>query len=556
MGGLRSVSKKRAFPAAVHLIAYCLAIALPLIAVLSVLLMRNASDEEERVRQRMLTTLLRTIDSLDRDLDRHLAILQTLATSPALKNNNWPVFYDHAKAALEGRSYVVLVDTTGRQIVNTFVPFGQAPAVTGDPETIKRMAKSPEPIFSNLFQSLVVKRPVLNVSVPILDGGELRYVLSLALFPETLASLLDQQNIGISWATLIWDARNVVLAHWPAGGKHNGKPLPEQMPSVDEFQITPISDLDGKDVQFAWGRSALSGWGVGIQVPGDFFGAQNRVTRWLTVITFAAILLAVGLGVLIAREFTNPLAAASKAALGLVKGEPFRVKESRLKEANDFADALQLAQTELTQRRNSEQLLVRELQHRTNNLLAVVQALAHKSLSGKTSVAEAKESFEARLQALARIHRELVSNNWSGVSLDNIVRLTLEPYAARINIGGAAVTLDAQQAQNMSLAVHELATNAVKYGALANSQGTIHVTWSTEREVLNFRWEEAGGPAVVPPTRRGFGTLLLRATFSEIKLDYPETGFSCEIRMPVEPGSAGVEKHKSADLRQDETISG
>jgi len=83
----------------------------------------------------------------------------------------------------------------------------------------------------------------------------------------------------------------------------------------------------------------------------------------------------------------------------------------------------------------------------------------------------------------------------------------------------------------MSLAVHELATNAVKYGALSNSHGRVHVSWTTEKETLNFKWEETGGPLVASPTRRGFGTSLLRATFSEIKLDYLPTGFICQIHL-------------------------
>ena len=178
-------------------------------------------------------------------------------------------------------------------------------------------------------------------------------------------------------------------------------------------------------------------------------------------------------------------------------------------------------------------MLLNELQHRTNNLLSVVQAVARSSLSGSHSFEDAKESFEARLQALARVHRELTSTNWSAIGLDNIVRLTLEPYAARINIDGANVSLNARDAQNMSLAVHELATNAVKYGALSYSHGRVHVSWRKDKEALKFKWQETGGPPVVAPTRHGFGTSLLRATFSRMKIDYLPTGVTCEIELPL-----------------------
>src|SRR6266540_2859497 len=99
-------------------------------------------------------------NNLDRDLDRHLTILRTLATSSALESQDWRAFYDQAKAGLQGRAYIVLVDDSGRQLVNTYVPYGEAPAMTGDPETVRLMAESNRPVVSNLFTSLVVKKPV------------------------------------------------------------------------------------------------------------------------------------------------------------------------------------------------------------------------------------------------------------------------------------------------------------------------------------------------------------------------------------------------------------
>jgi two-component sensor histidine kinase len=90
----------------------------------------------------------------------------------------------------------------------------------------------------------------------------------------------------------------------------------------------------------------------------------------------------------------------------------------------------------------------------------------------------------------------------------------------------------------MSLAVHELATNAIKYGALSNSHGTVHISWTTEKDGLNFKWQEAGGPPVALPSRRGFGTTLLLATFSGIKLDYQPTGLTCEIKLPIGTAAA------------------
>ncbi len=372
--------------------------------------------------------------------------------------------------------------------MNTFVPHGEEPLFTGDPETVRRIAEMKKPVFSNLFTSLVVKKPILNISIPVFTEGELKYVLSLGLFPEELASLLEDQMLDPSWVSLIWDANNVVVASSRDHDAHVGQAVPSNLlATLGQPQVTETTDLDGVAVLYATSRSESAGWGIGVNVPVKLLARQSHITAWLAAASLLAIILAVGLGIVFARELTRPLTAASEAALALGLSEPITVTESRLSEANTFNDALQSAQSELARRRRAEDMMIGELQHRTNNLLAVVQAVAHNSLSGTRSLEEAKASFEARLHALARIHRELTATNWSGVGLDNIVRLTLQPYAARINIDGTTVELNAKDAQNMSLAVHELATNAVKYGALSNSHGTVNISWTAEKEFLNFK---------------------------------------------------------------------
>ena len=193
----------------------------------------------------------------------------------------------------------------------------------------------------------------------------------------------------------------------------------------------------------------------------------------------------------------------------------------------------------------AEQILVRELQHRTNNLLAVVQGIAQKTLSGPGPLDEAKKLFEGRLLALADTHRQLTKSNWSGVSLSEIVHLTLEPFAARTEIVGPNVMLSAKNAQNFSLALHELATNALKYGALSSAGGNVSIVWTVASNdggsVLKFRWQERGGLAVLAPGQRGFGTLLLESTFSEVNLNYAREGLTCEIHVPLGKNELGAE---------------
>lgn len=186
-------------------------------------------------------------------------------------------------------------------------------------------------------------------------------------------------------------------------------------------------------------------------------------------------------------------------------------------------------------------LLSKELQHRTSNLLTVIQSIANRSLSGDLSLTQGRELLDARLQALARTHRELTSSTTDAISLEKIVRSELEGFPSQTKIEGDEIFLDYQQAQKFSLAVHELTTNALKYGALSAPAGGVRVAWSISRNGsgrdLTFRWQEHDGPPVVMPTREGFGSALLKAAFARTRVDYAPEGFSCEIEAKVTNGA-------------------
>ena len=130
-----------------------------------------------------------------------------------------------------------------------------------------------------------------------------------------------------------------------------------------------------------------------------------------------------------------------------------------------------------------------------------------------------------------------MQSNWQGVDLREIVRQELEPFVDRSTVEGVNVVLGPKQAQDVSLALHELATNACKYGALSNGVGNVEITWAIkgngQGRTLSFRWREQGGPPASEPAQCGFGTALLKATFPGITLHYPPQGFSCEIELPL-----------------------
>lgn len=178
----------------------------------------------------------------------------------------------------------------------------------------------------------------------------------------------------------------------------------------------------------------------------------------------------------------------------------------------------------LERKRQEEQqrLLLDELNHRVKNTLATVQSLAAGSRRGVSSLAEFEAVFSSRLAALSRAHDLLTRTSWEGADLEEVVRQTLAPYVARdgaVTIFGPAVRLDPNAAVTVHMGLHEMATNAAKYGALSVGTGRLHIEWSTlpgDPPQLVFDWRESGVPDVQPPSREGFGTRLIKAVGREL----------------------------------------
>ena len=175
--------------------------------------------------------------------------------------------------------------------------------------------------------------------------------------------------------------------------------------------------------------------------------------------------------------------------------------------------------TERKQAQERQELLTAEIHHRTRNIFSVVQAVVARSFADKGTVKEAEQAVLSRLRSLAQAHVMLIDKEWQGADIGDVVRAEMSPYAGRATIEGPAVILNAKAAQNFALAVHELATNAAKYGALSNQTGRVHISWSLAKPngycQFVFKWEERGGPHVQSPSRKGFGSTVLEQVMAE-----------------------------------------
>ena len=188
-----------------------------------------------------------------------------------------------------------------------------------------------------------------------------------------------------------------------------------------------------------------------------------------------------------------------------------------------------------------QRLLLHELSHRVKNTLTIVQAVAQQTFRDEAVPDDQMRSFQARLEALASAHNILLRRRWTPASLNEIVDEAIKPFRGgegRFEIAGEDVLLRPQSAVTLSLALHELATNAAKYGALSTADGSVTIEWVKVDDRLELTWAERDGPPVSKPTRTGFGTRMLeralaRELSGEVNLDYRPTGLVCRISAPL-----------------------
>jgi len=197
-----------------------------------------------------------------------------------------------------------------------------------------------------------------------------------------------------------------------------------------------------------------------------------------------------------------------------------------------------------------QRLLMAELGHRVRNSLTLVQALVSQTLREETSVENAREALTARIAALGQSHAILIDERWSGANLKQVVDGAIGLHGARtasdrFKVTGPSVRLGPRQMLAMSMALHELGTNAAKYGALSVPTGRVEISWTTRRSngrCLHLQWRELGGPTVLPPTRRGFGSKLIEralkeALDGEVTLAFEPGGVTCTVQAHLQPAS-------------------
>ncbi|WOI53181.1 HWE histidine kinase domain-containing protein [Parvularcula sp. LCG005] len=212
--------------------------------------------------------------------------------------------------------------------------------------------------------------------------------------------------------------------------------------------------------------------------------------------------------------------------------------------------------TDITEQKQAEErqsILMREVDHRAKNALAVAQAVVN--LTKAPDIAGYKSAVKGRIAALARAHQQLALNKWNGTDMEALIQEELAPFVdgdatGTLQTQGAPIVLPPALAQSATLVIHELATNAAKYGALSNEAGTVLIDWKPTVDGLHIRWTEKGGPPVTAPTRVGFGMTLLDASVKQfsggsVNCDWRSDGLVCELVLPMKDAAKAVQAEEA-----------
>jgi two-component sensor histidine kinase len=535
-------------PLAVYLVIFGLAIALPALLFSGYLLYRFAEVERATAARIAQDSASALRDIVDRELAAMATTLRVLSTSGYLRTNDLAAFHERASAALEGSgNYVIVADHSGRQLLNTRVPYGTPLGPISDAATIEETLRGGARYVSDLFSGTVAREYVFNVALPVevADGEPL--ILVMTRSARSLQPMLRQAKLDPGWSGTLIDRNGLVVA--ATGEAETGSPAPflAAGPLEESSLATVTFDSPGGEMVLAVRRSFESGWRTVASAPAAAIEAPIRHSLMLLLLAGLALLvLTVLLAVVLGRIVSRPLLRLAGQARALGHGGTVAPLASPVREVNEVSRMLSAASAERKSAEDQVRFLMRELSHRAKNQLAVVVAMARRTAENSRNMAEFEKVFSERLMALARSTDLLVHQNWRGVALNGLVEAHLEPFAGdkggRLHISGPLIEIGPEAAQSIGLALHELATNAAKYGALSVPEGRVTVSWrfaGAAGELLRLEWKESGGPPVEDPTRTGFGSLVIQRTVAqslngEVVHDFRPEGVFWAIDLPVE----------------------
>jgi two-component sensor histidine kinase len=518
---------------------------------------------------------------IERDLAGITATLQSLATSHALRAGDLRAFHEQAMQvrALTGLD-PFLRDREGREVLDTWVPGGAPlPGRSALAAWEEEVLETSRPVVSGHFVGGSAGGHSFGVVVPVFRNGVIGHFLHATLPAARLRDLLARADLAEGWTLVVADRDGTVLARLPDHDTAAGTPVPvpdllQTLRDGEAMEATGYAvDQDGRAVFVAMRRSQASGWALIGTASVERLLAPLRHTLRLAGIAGAALVALALVGAwLLGDRLARAIRALAALGAAVEAGVSVQPPRTGIREVNEVGEALANASARLAVRAaereetaERQRLMLRELNHRVRNTLATVDSVTRLTARHASNVAEYEARLTDRIRSLAKTHELLTGADWTQAGLAELLRAEFAAYGqdgGQFRLDGPPVTLPARQAVAVGMLLHELATNAAKYGALSVPEGRVEVRWTLREDPggarrLDLTWEETGGPPVRPPTRRGFGTQLIERAIArdlgaEVVADYDPRGLRFRLSMPLsEPsdpddGPPGAEEASAA----------
>jgi two-component sensor histidine kinase len=519
---------------------------------------RTQEVNEQAMRSALLATseLQRIVEGVDK-------LLLAIGQIPEIQALNADVcrnYLENLQPKVEHLVGISVVDAEANLRCRTTMP--AQPVSYADRGYVQEALQSGRFAIGEYVTGRVSGRPVLPVAQPFKDpSGKLVGAVLAGIDLRWLADRLRERGLPPGGALTVADRTGVIISREPFPDRFVGTKIPQDFMRLVHGSAPGAEAVLSQDgTQRILGYVPVVSTGVGLYVSAGLsyensFAAIERGSRIGLVIALAGGLVAFLAAWLAGQRFLQYPIDKIVHVLEAWRGGDREARTHYRAEDGEIGAlgaALDRLMDEIVQRQGERELLVHELDHRVKNNFAVIHSVASRTLRNAGVEPSIIRKLGDRIVALSRAHDLLTRENFESATVQELVEgaiATQTPeWDARIWRSGPVVRLDPRASLGLAMALHELLTNAVKYGALANDSGRVILTWSLEAQgtgaACAFEWEEAGGPPVQAPDARGFGSQLLERSVRDARFDFRREGLVCSFRVDVsrprsEPGTAG-----------------
>lgn len=547
MEGAGPVESRRRMhhPVAFYLVCLILVVVIPAF-LFSIVVLKRTTEAQERIFESLLRTSTSAVNrAVEREITGMFSTLNFLSTSESLPKGDYATLHAQASKTLQGTDiYFLVIDQAMKQRLNTRVPYGMPLNVASEPVSARLALSRGERMVSDLFFGRTAQQWVFNVYMPVrLANGE-PVLLTLTKNADALRRAVNPDVLSPGWNAAVLDSAGTVIASTDEKQK-TGQPFFLRVVPSLRLGVSTMKG-DGVDYQVVTEFSSLAGWRmIAWAKSSDVQAPAVSSFLWLTIggAVFAALAAISAVG--IARVLSRDVRLLAHDARRLGQGERVAPRPYAISELETVSRALAEAADARVKSENEVRFLMREVAHRSKNQLTVIQAMLNQSAASAENASDFAETFRKRVAGLARSTDLMIANATQGVNLMELAKNQLKPFtpadAERVRITGPAVLLDPQASQTLGMALHELSTNATKYGALANETGIVSLSWVASGEDLNLVWRESQAAIdkdAIAAGRKGFGSVVLERMLGmalDAKLDFAvhDDGIEWRVRIPL-----------------------